>query len=324
MTGQDDDLGLERGLRDLLQGRDPGPAPYGLRDRVDRVPEEHPAVRRRDRLGRMAPLLATAAAVGVLVLAGTGLVAMPSPVGPGAPEAASPVPVATFDPTIVGPGILVAPAGDPGPLVALSVLLLGLATLLAHRRWKLVAGGGALALAGWAVIASQVPVTVTTFGSGVGLATTRAAAPPGSDQEVIYTTAAAGDPFSVAVFLRAESSAPVQLDGFIEPNRDDEDLRFPVWTAAWLDEQRGNGGHTGPGEPLAPFVIGPTGEAITLVGRAGTCAAGPDFVPPAPSQDGQSVGRDSVTVQVRTLGWPRTIEVPLGFQLSEPIGACES
>jgi hypothetical protein len=98
MSERDDDFRLERELRELLRGRDPGPAPYGLRGRVDRVPEERPG--RDTALARLVPFLGIAAVVALAALAiGAIRTVGPTP-GPGG----STVPAASFDPYLVGPG----------------------------------------------------------------------------------------------------------------------------------------------------------------------------------------------------------------------------
>ncbi len=60
---------------------------------------------------------------------------------------------------------------------------------------------------------------------------------------------------------------------------------------------------------------------ITLVGLAGVCAYGPGFVPPRRADDASFALLDTITVQVRTLGWPRTVELPLPFRLAEPMAS---
>jgi hypothetical protein len=63
MSERDTETRLEHELRALLHAREPGPAPYALRGRADRIPEEvGVAVRWRGRLARLAPLLAAPSA----------------------------------------------------------------------------------------------------------------------------------------------------------------------------------------------------------------------------------------------------------------------
>ena len=58
-------------------------------------------------------------------------------------------------------------------------------------------------------------------------------------------------------------------------------------------------------------------QAVHLVGRAGRCAMGPAFDPASPVEVGFAIV-DRITAQVSVLGWPRTIELPLSFELAEP------
>jgi hypothetical protein len=156
-------------------------------------------------------------------------------------------------------------------------------------------------------------------GYGPRLNVARAETPPAFDQQVVYETAEAGEPFVIAILVSADSPAPVSLEGFVSPNRDDSRiLGFPVWTAAWLDEERsGNGGMSERAVPFAPFRADRRFQAVHLVGRAGRCAMGPAFDPAAPVAVGFA-SIDRITVQVSVLGWPRTIELRLPFELAEP------
>ena len=129
MSERDDDLRLERELRGLLEGRDPGPAPYGLRGRVDRVAEAHPR-RRQATVRGVLPYLAAAAAIGVLVIGIAGIGRLPGGIGAGPTDvpAASAgsgeaLTVPVFDPLTTGVGI-----ADPVPtkfLVLLVVAVVG-------------------------------------------------------------------------------------------------------------------------------------------------------------------------------------------------------
>jgi hypothetical protein len=129
----------------------------------------------------------------------------------------------------------------------------------------------------------------------------------------------------VAVILWAESAVPVTIEGFVEPTRDQEARSSPVWQAAWLDAEVGTGGNTGPATPLSPFVMSPLSQVVHLVGSAGGCAFGPAFDTTDPPAEVGYMVKDRITVQIRTLGWPRTVELLLPFRLSEPVtpGDCE-
>ena len=73
-SSRQDEARLERELGEILHGREPGPTPYGLRGRVERIADEVPAGRAPRGLRRALRLLAAAAALAVLV-AGARLLA---------------------------------------------------------------------------------------------------------------------------------------------------------------------------------------------------------------------------------------------------------
>jgi hypothetical protein len=265
---ESDDARLERELRDVLGRREPGSVPYGLRGRVDRIPDEVPDTRRA-RLVRAVPLLAAAAAVGVLVTLGSGLLAGPRvpPMMPG--PGASVAPVVSFDPHLVGPGVAAVPAGDVGGLTVVAVVLLALAGLTASRRWRVLPVAAVGILVAYALVASLLPVGIGNRGFGVGLATTMAEQAPASDEQILYEHAAAGEPFSVGLWLRAESPMPVRLEGIVVPYFDEQPpVGYPLWQAVWLDGAPGPGA-MGPGRPFEPVILDDrTGQAVWLVGRA--------------------------------------------------------
>jgi hypothetical protein len=311
---------LERGLRDLLRDRDPGAAPYGLTGRVDRIPDEV-APGSGWRATRVVPWLAGAAAVVALVVAGSRLGSLPV-VGTGADPSVAPGPTGPYDPTRVGPGILVAPLPDPALPVAIGILLLVVAAVWLTGWRRLVPLLPAVLLAVWAIVASQVPVNLFASGYGVGLHTTMAEQPPGFEQEVVYETAPSLEPFDLALFLNGTAAVPLTIEGFVDANRDQEVRGFPVWQAAWFDGAGEAGGIVGPDQPFGPFVMPRTGQVIHLVGSAGRCAYGPTFDPAtATSEEVAFAVKSTITVQVTTLGWPRTIEIPMGFDLAEPYAA---
>jgi hypothetical protein len=320
MSEREQEARMERELRGVLGDRVPGPAPYGLRGRVNRIPDEVPVVRGRPALARVAPLLAAAAAVAVLVLGAVPLLSTGPATGPGATPPGSPLPAVSFDPTRVGPGVSATAAGDPGAVIALGVLLLGLTALLAPGRWRVLPIGIATILVGYAVVASQVPVAVLQTGSGPGIAVTRAPERPASDESLVYEHAAAGEPFSVGVFVRIDAPLPVTIEGIVDPTFGEATrVGFPTWKAIWLDEQA-DGGMTGPATPFRAFELSPPDvRAVWLVGRAGSCAYGPGFDASNPGDDLAYAIVDTVTVQVRALGWPRTVELQLPFRVAEPM-----
>ena len=322
MSERDAETRLEHELRALLHAREPGPAPYALRGRADRIPEEvGVAVRWRGRLARLAPLLAAAATVGVLVTVARGLLNPSSGPGPGATPGSSVAPTMSFDPHLVGPGVMATPAWDPGGLVVVAVILLALASMTAKGRWRALPVGVAGLLVAYALAASLLPVRIGNSGFGVGLATTMAEQAPASDQQVLFEHAAAGEPFSVGLFLYPDSPVPVTLEGIVVPFVDEQTpVGYPLWQAVWLDDAP-NFGMTGPSRPFEPVMMD-DGVVVWLVGRAGMCAMGPAFDPQHPASDIDYTILTEITLQVRVLGWPRTVAIPLPFRLAEPMTTC--
>ncbi len=318
---------LERELREVFGDRKPDSAPYGLRGRVGRIPDEVGlSVAGRAHLARVIPLLAAAAAVGVLVTIGNGLLA-----GLGGPRTvsglgASVAPLVSFDPHLVGPGVAATPAGDPGWLVVVGLILLAVAGLTTKGWWRVLPVAGAGILAAYALVASLLPVSIGDRGFGQGIATTMAEESPASDEVIVFEHAAAGEPFSVHLFLYPDSPVPITLEGIVVPFFDEQTpVGYPLWQAVWLDEARnsGSGGADGPGRPFEPVVMDDgTGAVIWLVGRAGMCAMGPAFDPQHPAPGNDYAVLTEITFQVRVLGWPRTVTMPLPFRLAEPMGTC--
>lgn len=322
MSEHEDDLRLERELRELLGARDPGPAPYGLRGRVDRVPAERP---RRDtsRARSVALVVAGLAVAAALVVAVAPLAGFRTPwTGPGASvPAGTPGPGVPFDPMLVGPGILAEPSADPLPLVVLAVLILGLVALLVQGRRRAIPIAMIAGLAAYAVAATQLPVSMADSGFGQGLSTRMAEPRPASHEEILWQLAGPREPFTVGVWVSIDAAVPVTLDGIIEPWTDaDRGPAFPTWRAVWLDEQGDSGGMTGPGTPFHPVEYGPQQLwALWLVGRAGACALGSQFDPAHPEAAPAFAEVEQVTAQVRVLGWPRTVVMALPFRLAEPL-----
>ena len=315
---------LERDLREVFRGREPGAAPHALRGRVDRIPDEVGlSVAGRAFLARAAPLLAAAAAVGVLVTVGNGLLAGLRGPGTGSGPGASVAPLVSFDPHLVGPGVTATPAWDPGGLVVVGVVLLVMAGLAAKGGWRVLPMAAAVILVAYALVASLLPVSIGDRGFGQGIATTMAPRSPASDESILFERAAAGEPFSVGLFLHADSAVPVTLDGIVVPFFNERTpVGYPLWQAVWLDSAP-NFGMMGPGRPFEPVVMNDrTGAVIWLVGQAGMCAMGPAFDPQHPAADSAYSILTEITVQVRVLGWPRTVVVPLSFRLAEPMGVC--
>jgi hypothetical protein len=326
MSERDEEVRFEQELREVLRRRDPGPAPYGLRGRVDRIPDDVPVTSGlRGTLVRLAPTLAAVAVLAMLVVTISGTLGRsPGPTVGSGPESSAP-PTVPFDPTLTGPGVLAEPDNGPAGFIAVAVILLGIGALLLPRRRRVIPIALAAALVVYAVVASLVPVTLGTNGYGQGLATKMVVSPPGFEEQVIYEVAAARQPFSVAALVHSDSVVPVTLDGIVEPELREPSWGGLTWNAVWLDEDAtpGGGGIVGPARPFASSVLEPGDFAtLWLVGRAGSCAYGPAFDTAAPPGNLGYTTTDTVRMQVRTLGWPRTIEVTLPFRLVEPSGTC--
>lgn len=308
-----EDLRLERELREALRKRDPGPAPYGLRGRVDRVPEEQPEDR-RPVLQRLAPWLAVAAALVVLV----GSVAVVGRPGDGA-AAGGPTPTTpAFDPRLARPGI-VEPL-DIAPLVlsaVLALLLLVVAVAATRGRRRVMVAAGAVALPVVLVGLQLSPAPTQGSSSGAGSGTIWADMPAGySGRGLMYVTAAAGDPYWFGFTVRNTSPFPVRLDGFVEDAQPGGNL--PVATAIWVDGAP-EGGVTGPGQPFEAMGLAPGEEVVLwLVVQPGLCAVGPSWN--SETADTYAYhGREQLAMRWSVVGWPRQDDFALPFDILEPI-----
>jgi hypothetical protein len=296
------DARLERGLRDLLRDRTPVSAPDGLRDRVDRIPETDRAGSGQA-LRSISTLVALAAVIVVAVIAGQSF-RVPTSVGP----AASPVPTASFDPSLQGPGV--AQVANTAPYWAFVLIVGALCMIFAmamESRLRIVPAVAAGLLLGWALIGTYWPVQVGSFFYGPGLGVVQAEMPPAVDLVQFYVLASPDEPFSVGVGIEGDPGpVPVRLEGIVGMP---EGFIGPRWTAVWLDaDTNGGGGSQGPGTPFRPFVLNGMFQGIWLVGRAGQCAVGPSFDQGAPTADG-GYASPSITLRLTVLGWPRTYDL---------------
>ncbi len=303
---------LERELREVLQRRHPGPAPFSLRERVLDVPAARQAAPEAHRL--LVPALGLAAALALVAIGVqvAGLRATDGTVG------ASPSPaqaaVSSFDPDLVGPGIVTSSGSTLVPLLVVLVTITFLVLIVALRGWRrLVPAAGAVACVAFGLYASQVPIDVGTYGYGPGLNTVEAVMPRGTDAVVFYETAPPGRPFSFPLFLTINAPVPVRIEGLYQPATVST---APRPAALWIDAEP-NGGNLGPGRPFAPVEVTGWIHALWVVGRAGACAVGQPIDPANPPTDLGYTWIDSVTLQTSVFGWPRTIEVPLPFRLVE-------
>ncbi|MEW6225863.1 MAG: hypothetical protein AB1627_14660 [Chloroflexota bacterium] len=325
MSERDDDLRLERELRGLLGDRDPGPAPYGLRERVDRVPGRDAAgesVAERARRAIVAAL-GLAAAV-VLVLVAVPLVAKPPGPGPGGP----PMPVVTFDPTLHGPGLVPPPALEAEVLVVLGLLIVAGLVLAVAPSGPRRALAAFVLVAGLAVGGAQILLTHAAAGpvassGGIGVRNVEPSDPARDGRYPVYVTAAPGDPFSFGFSVRNEGPLPIRLEGVVrDPAVHDGVVDYPTLRALWRDgsSQGGVTGPTGPVAPFGPIDLGP-GEftVLWLVWTASPCAAGPSFEPIG--DETALVGIPELRVAYSVLGFARTAVIDLPFEILQPYQA---
>jgi hypothetical protein len=322
MSERDDDLRLERELRGLLGDRDPGPAPYGLRERVDRVPERVVAgasVAERARRA-IVPALGIAAAL-VLVLLALPLVTKPAGPGPGGPSA----PIVTFDPALYGPGLVLRPAPEAEILVVLGLLIAGGLVL------AVAPSGPRRAVATFALVAvlgvsgAQILLTHAAGGpvassAGIGTLSVEQSDQTHDGRYPVYVTADPGSPFSFGFSVRNDGPLPIRLDGVVrDPAVHDSVVDYPTLRAVWRDGAP-HGGISGPVAPFGPIDLGP-GEytVLWLVWTASPCAAGPSFEPAV--DQAASVGIPELRVAYSVLGFPRTAVIDLPFEMLQPYRA---
>ena len=326
MSEHEDDLRLQREVREVLRSREPGPAPYGLRGRLDRVPEEHPAAT-PSVVARLVPLFGIAAAIAVAAAAVNAFrSAVPVP-GPGASVApgASVVPASSFDPFLEGPGVVTSTPDLSGfwALVSLAVILLLIFAVTyrgVHRRSAVVVAIALAAVLGVGLPVGTYVVTATAqvsqgglYAPGLGLQPVEM--PPGySGPPMAYVVAGPHEPYSIGLMLTNDGPFPVTVHGVVTQNF--EGWEGPYWAAMWLDGAS-DGGVAGPTVPLDDLVLAP-GEYATvwLVGRASTCALGTSF-DPGSSNAFYSIG---ATLSYSVLGWPVQQDIGLPAELKEPFG----
>lgn len=302
MSEREDDLHLERELREVLHGRDPGPAPYDLRGRVDRVPDADPA-RRRSTAGRAvawAGSIAAGIAATVLVLTvgrardhgGTGGSLQP--------------PTGAFDP--FGPGIVAYPPieafGYAAAVLMIGLFALGIGLLVLRRR------------AGWIplVLAAFVPVLVAALALMPGIVADESegtsvmpVVDPGMPAgyvgpRTLYLVANSSGTYEMELGLRNSGPLPVTIHGVF--GRAELALLNPHWVELRLVPQQTTPPSHLAGEPFAPFTLAPAGwMGIRLIGNPGPCAVGPAFDPAIANT--YAYEPVTFTVSYDILGWPR-------------------
>jgi hypothetical protein len=334
MSGRDDDFGiesrgdvrLERELRGVLRRRDPGPAPYGLRGRVDRVPEEVREMRRgRSRALGAISLAGTAVAAGLLVAVLGGILGRTGGVGAG-PATVTPgtdaITQVVFDPMTTGVGVVspLVPVVIMAPIAAVIAAIAGLLALAWRwraRRRALLAGIAAFALAVGAGLVAQQPVPQEgTSGAATGGVVSEGSSSPADVQRV---TAGPGGPYGFAVELENGGTWPVRIEGFVDEFRDPA-TGVPTMSA-WFDGKPDFMGD--PTTAFAPFDLAPGETRIIEISRiADRCAIPAIDVPvdgtpvaePDPGLDLDVVTQDTLRLRWSVLGWPREDWIRLPFE----------
>jgi hypothetical protein len=235
-------------------------------------------------------------------------------------------PSTSFDPTIVGPGLV----SGPSAAGAWWVIIVVFASSVAFLAWRTRGWRRALLVVlaavplGWAGIGTFAPISLVSTGFGPGPGTEQADVPAGIQTTLLYVVAGPTAPYAFGVSLFSAGPVPFTLDG-IEVDTSDHvyhGSHVAVAMALWLDEQP-IGGMTGPGAPFAPIPASGNMGSIWIVQRSSDCADGP--FGPADSVHA-SVGwttQTSLPLRVTVFGWPRTVEVPLpDMQVATPEGLC--
>lgn len=324
MSEREDDLRLERELRDLLRDRDPGPAPYGLQQRVGSVSDTAPQRDRRHilaTLGGLAGLAAVAAVLLAVIGRPDGLIA------PGVGAAATPTPNPTFDPRIVGPGLV--GAGITTEYVVGLMLIVGgalIGTAIRIRGSRGFALISAVILVGIGVAQTlTVDIGPGPITSSRGIGITFVAPPAGSRaKDVAYITAAPGAPFTVLVSISNEGSLPIRLLG-IRDSGTPGLVVAPDITAVWRDTTPHGASAMEAAAPLAPIDLEPGGYVVLyVVGVAGPCSFGPTFDPALGSTVGYTGLRD-LEIAYSVYGMPRTTSLSWPYDIVEPYsdGPCQ-
>jgi hypothetical protein len=306
---------LDRALREVLARRDPGDAAAApLVGRIDAWLRAEPVTGRirwlrgpaQDRL----PVVTGLAAAAVIVAVALLIVPDNGPTGPGGPTGS-----AGLDLTVAGPGLV---PSTPGPgiwaligLASLVLLVGGVIVQARLRRVALVIVGVALLAATWTVANQRAPV----FGSFDGLITgvSDSAVDAEWPTDRLWVTARPGERWAVSTSIRNLGPLPIRIEGLADVYRPDDGSQ---WTAMWIQPGRPFEGGATVGDPATavpwhPVELAPGDELIVfLVGRAGSCAAGPVADP------GSRISVIlSIPIVYSVAGW--TSEAPL---LSEGLG----
>ena len=321
MSERDDDLRLERELRDLLRDRDPGPAPYGLRQRVDEVPEDH-AVARRSVVAR-ALAGAGGVAAGLAIAVGALAVGRAREAGvTGGPNAPA---VNAVDP--FGGGVVAYPEiaglGLAAAVLAIGLLALGIGLLALRRRAGFVATGLGLLVPAAVAALALMPGLVADEGAGTSVRPVAVVdMPPGyTGPRVTYLVADTGATYDIVSGVRNDGPLPITVHGVVGRSK------FAVLNPHWVELRLvpdPDAAHPDPGatdlvegDPFAPFTLAP-GEwmGLRLIGTPGPCAVGRAFDPA--TVDPVDYEKVTITMSYDILGWSRADTLTTSYQLLVP------
>ena len=307
------DVRLERALRDVLADRDPGAAPYALRDRVDRVPERasRGSTRARVAAGVIGTLVVAAAAVIVVLALGnrgaldaTGVGASP---GPG------------NLPRALGPGIVdypdIAQTNQVAAFVALGCLAVAaVLALRRRRRASLVALAVMFAIPVAATALSLLPAAVADESDGAYVAGIQQADMPAGYQgfQLEYV---AGEPFATGFSIVNAGPLPIRVHGIIgEP---EDRVSNAHWTGVVVIDDPAQQ-QTAAGRPFEPLTLAPGASVfVRLAGVPGPCGA-VLADPAAPPPAGVDFLPLDMWLSYDVLGWPRTTRLETSFQITAP------
>ena len=321
MSEREDDLHLERELRELLRERDPGPAPYGLRGRLDRVPETTAPASSPARVaaGLIGTAMVAAAAVIVVVALGNRATLDATVVG------ASPAPGDVS--RGLGPGIVnypdIAQAGQFVAFIGLGCLAVAAILALRHRRRaSLVVLAVMFAIPIAAAALSLLPAAVADESDGAYVTDiVRAEMPPGyTGRQLVY---AAGQPYRTGFSIANAGPLPLRLNGF--PSGGDapwqrvDIVDDPI---NLLDDPLDDPSRA-PSRPFEPLTLGP-GQRVFIVLTGAPDSCGVILADPASPPPGTDFRPARIQVSYDVLGWPRVSDLEPTHEIVVPVDlACE-
>lgn len=303
---------LEAELRATLARRDPGDAPPGLEASVLARLRAEPADRPLARLRRPLTVLATAAAV-ILLVAVVGSIGSLRIAGPAASSGAT-VPLPSPPPLGPGDGIVDQPMS---PLiqellaVAAIIALVRLGYRSANRAVLVAAVLGVVGIVWvWSMIGRGD--ALTTMGSGTfGVLPATSGSDPSS---MDYTITASGDTrFEIVLTLTNDSDLPVRVQGLHDPNDFDGWVgpRY-VGLGTWRSPDR----CCLPEDAVAfePTTMPAHGLLdLVVVGQTGPCAT-------SGSNEGPSYVLDTVPLVYEQLSIVYSVSLPLRGEVRIPTG----